>query len=123
MSPDEVPAKLNELCKLCGSSGLIPESMKLRDDGNDPLEATKYMYPSPILLSEFKGRKVAVKIVRLHVSQRLEEPLRVSTPKNKLDSQAMIHLAICDVEVLQRSSRLETPSTSKHPPAPRCDTT
>lgn len=78
MIPDDVPVKLNELCKLCGSNRLIPESMKLQDDGKDPLEATKYMIPSMIFQSEFKGRKVAVKMVRLYVSQKLDEPLSVS---------------------------------------------
>lgn len=75
----EMPKKLNELCKLCSSEKLIPDSMKLRDDGNDPLKATEHVYPCPIFQSEFKGRKVAVKIVRLYGSQKLDEPLSVST--------------------------------------------
>jgi len=75
---NEVPAKLNELCKLCSSNKLIPESMRLQDNGNEPLKATEYIYPSSIFQSEFKGRKVAVKIVRLYVAQKLNEPLSVS---------------------------------------------
>jgi len=70
--------KLNELCKLCGNSRLIPDSMRIQDDGNDPLKATEYTYPSRIFQREFKGRKVAVKVVWLRVSQRLDEPLSVS---------------------------------------------
>ena len=80
MIPDsDIPVKLNELCKLCGSNRLIPESMKLQDDGKDPLEATEHTPPFMIFQSKFKGRKVAVKIVRLYVSQKLDEPLSVST--------------------------------------------
>jgi serine/threonine protein kinase len=33
------------------------------------------VYPCPIFQSEFRGRKVAVKIVRLYGSQKLDEPL------------------------------------------------
>lgn len=52
--------------------------MKLRDDGSDPLMATHYAHTSQIFQSEFKGRKVAVKIIRLHVPQKLDEPFSVS---------------------------------------------
>lgn len=76
---DEIPAKLNELCKLCSNNRLIPDSMKFRDDGNESLKATHYTHPSQIFQGEFKGRKVAVKIIRLHVPQKLDEPLGVST--------------------------------------------
>lgn len=75
---DEIPAKLNELCKLCSGNRMIPDSMKLQDDGNETLKATKYTHPSQIFQSEFKGRKVAVKVVWLHVPQKLDEPLSVS---------------------------------------------
>ena len=79
MHDDEIPVKLNELCKLCGSNKLIPDSMKLRDGGDGSLKATEYTDLSQIFQSEFKGRKVAVKIVRLYVPQKLDEPLSVSS--------------------------------------------
>jgi len=75
---NEIPVKLNELCKLCSSNKLIPDSMRLQDNENETLNVTEYIYPSLIFQSEFKGRKVAVKMVRLYVPQKLNEPLRVS---------------------------------------------
>ena len=53
--------------------------MKLQDDG-DLIKVTQYTHPSQIFQSEFKGRKVAVKVIRVHVSQKLDETLSVSTP-------------------------------------------
>jgi len=76
--PDnEIPTKLNELCKLCSSNKLIPDSMKLQDNSNETLKATEYIYPSMIFQSEYKGRKVAVKVVRLYVPQKPHQPLSV----------------------------------------------
>ena len=95
MVPDgKVPMKLNELCKLCGTNRLIPDSMKLQDDGDDLIEATQYTHPSQIFQSEFKGRKVAVKIIRLRLSQKLDETLSVSTPPD--------WRAVIDLEMLLR---------------------
>lgn len=99
MIPDnEVTVKLNELYKLCSSNRLIPDSMKLQDDGNEPLQVTDYTHPSQIYQSEFKGRKVAVKIVRLHFPQKLDEPLSVSA--STLPNISLTDLATCGVEVL-----------------------
>ena len=79
--PDnEIPVKLNELCKLCSRNKLIPDSMRLQDNGNETLKVTEYIYPSLIFQSEFKGRKVAVKVVRLYVPQKPNEPLSVGAP-------------------------------------------
>ena len=78
--PDaKVPMKLNELCKLCGTNKLIPDSMKLQDGGDDLMKATQYTHPSQIFQSEFKGRKVAIKVIRLRLPQKLDETLSVST--------------------------------------------
>lgn len=79
-----MPSKLNELCKLCSTHKLIPDSLKLRDDGTEPLEATEYVHPAQIFRSTFKGRKVAVKVIRLHVPQKLDEPLTVSAPPSQI---------------------------------------
>ena len=86
---NEIPAKLNELSKLCSSNKLIPDSMRLQDNGNETLKVTEYIYPSLIFQSEFKGRNVAVKIVRLYVPQKLNEPLSVSAhhPQVQLTSR------------------------------------
>ena len=73
---------------MCGDNKLIPDSMKLHDNGNEPLKATEYVHPFPIFQSEFRGRKVAVKIVRLYGSQKLDEPLRVSTHPPKTRSKS-----------------------------------
>lgn len=81
---DDVPMKLNDLCKLCGTNKLIPDSLKLRDDGTEPLEATEYIHPAQIFRSTFKGKKVAVKVIRLYVPLRIDEPLAVSTPASPI---------------------------------------
>lgn len=83
---DEVPAKLDALRKLCGSSGLIPESMKPKDDSDELLKMTRDKYPPLISQSEFNlgGRKVAIKVIRLYVPQKLDEPLSVSTVPYKV---------------------------------------
>ena len=86
--------------------------------------ATHYAHTSQIFQSEFKGRKVAVKIIRLHVPQKLDEPFSVSpSPFLIFYWWAVIDLKTCDVEVLQRGCSLETPSASEHSPAARCDAT
>ena len=78
MPEDEVPSKLNALCKLCGSSRMIPDSLKLRDDF-ELLKMMEYTNPAQMFQSTLKGRQVAVKIIRLYVPLRDEEPLTVST--------------------------------------------
>ena len=46
-----------------------------RDNGGGVKE---YKGPYSVYQSEFKGRKVAVKILRLYVPQRLDDPTRVN---------------------------------------------
>ena len=74
----ERPAKLNELCELCGEHKLIPGSMKLRGFRDDNAEMKEYKGPYSVYQSEFKGRKVAVMVLRLYVPQTLDDTLRVS---------------------------------------------
>lgn len=52
--------------------------MKLHGYGNDTAEVKEYKGPSSVYQSEFKGQKVAIKVTRLYVSQKLDEPLSVS---------------------------------------------
>jgi len=73
----EWATELNELCKLCSNHRLIPDSMKLQDY-DEPLEMRMYGDPSPVYQNMFKGRKAAIKVVWLHVPQKLDEPLSVS---------------------------------------------
>lgn len=53
--------------------------MKLKDDVIDSLKPTEYLHPSQIFQSTIKGRKVAVKVIRLYVPRKVDEPLTVST--------------------------------------------
>lgn len=76
---DKLSSKLNELCKLCGKYKLIPDSMKLKDDDIGPMKVTKHIQPSQMFQSTFKGREVAVRIVRLHVPRKVDETMTVST--------------------------------------------
>ena len=52
--------------------------MKLHGYDNDTAEVKEYKGPSSVYQSEFKGQKVAIKVTRLYVSQKLDEPLSVS---------------------------------------------
>jgi len=74
----ERPAKLNQLSKLCGNHKLIPDSMKLQGLRENSSEVKEYKGPYSVYQSEFKGRKVAVKVLRLYVPQRIDDPLKVS---------------------------------------------
>lgn len=75
---DERPAKLNKLCKLCSKHKLIPDSMKLQDQRNNSGELTEYKGPYSVYQSEFKGRKVAIKVMRIYVPQKHDDALSVS---------------------------------------------
>lgn len=64
---------------MCGDHVLIPDSMRLRNYDNEPVEMRRYGDSSPVYQNKFKGRKVAIKVVWLYVPQKLDEPYRVST--------------------------------------------
>ena len=78
MPDDERSVKLSELCKLCGRTKLIPDSMKLQGYSGGGAEVKEYKGPYSVYQSEIKGRKVSVKVLRLHVPEKLDEPLSVS---------------------------------------------
>ena len=59
--------------------------MKLKNDIIDSLQATEYTHPSQIFQSTIKGRKVAVKVIRLYVPRKVDEPLTVSTELFQFD--------------------------------------
>ena len=75
---DERPTKLIQLSKLCGNHKLIPDSMKLQGFRDNSAEVKEYKGPYSVYQSEFKGRKVAVKVLRLYVPHKLDDPLKVS---------------------------------------------
>ena len=74
----ERPAKLKELWKLCGKHKLIPDSMKLQVYDNGSMEVKEFNGLYFMYRSEFKGRNIAVKVTRLQLPQRFDEPLSVS---------------------------------------------
>ena len=51
---DEVPSKLNALCKLCGSSRVMPDSLKLRNDF-ELLKMMGYTNPAQMPRSTLKA--------------------------------------------------------------------
>lgn len=75
---NEKPAKLSELCMLCGTNKLIPDSMKLNGYGNDNPEVNECNEPFSVHQGKFKGRTVAITVTRLYISRKLEDHLGVS---------------------------------------------
>ena len=77
---DERPVKLKKLCKLCGKHKLIPDSMRLQAYGNGDVEIKEFNGPYSVYQGELKGGKgkVAIKVIRLYVPQKLDEPISVS---------------------------------------------
>ena len=78
MPEEERQGKLSELYKLCGIHKLIPDSMKLQGYGEDDAGLKDYEGPSLVHQSKFEGRKVSIKVTRVYISQKLEDPLGVS---------------------------------------------
>ena len=75
----------------------------------------EYTNPAQMFQSTLKGRQVAVKIIRLYVPLRDEEPLTVSTQPLLF---ALITFLTSRTEVLQRGRGLETPPPPEYSPAP-----
>jgi hypothetical protein len=115
---DERPTMFIELRKLCGHQGLIPDSMKLQGYDNGNVEAKELNGPTFVYQSEFKGGRVAVKVIRLHVSQRSHDYPSVSVVSYEPLRSTLIRQG---TEILRRGRGLETPSTYEHHPTHRCD--
>ena len=93
VSEGDVPLKLNELRKLCSGSKLIPDSMKLEDDGDQLLKAAESFHPTEVFRGTFKNREVAVKITQLHVPRKGSEILKVGIRSSSdFYSQGLISL-------------------------------
>lgn len=85
--------------------------MRLQNDDRS-LELREYGDPSPVYQNQFKGRKVAIKVVWLYVPQKLDEPLSVSS-----FFVPMIALSAEEVaEILQGGCDVETSSSPKYSP-------
>lgn len=52
--------------------------MKLQGYDNGGVEAQEFNGPYSVYQSEFKGKKIAVKVIRLRVPQKFDENLSVS---------------------------------------------
>jgi len=90
--------------------------MRLRNYDNEPVEMRKYGDSSPVYQNKFKGRKVAIKVVWLYVSQKLDEPYRVSTILSARCSDHMLRNQ--RAEILQGGRDVETPSPPEYTPTP-----
>jgi hypothetical protein len=115
---EERQGKLSELYKLCGTHKLIPDSMKLQGYGEDDAGLKEYKGPSSVHQNKFKGRKVAIKVTRVYISQKLEDPLGVSIAACPSLCTILIQFG---AEVLQRGCLVETPPPPEHFTAPWCD--
>ena len=78
MSDQERLKLFNELCKKCSRHRLVPESMHVPDcsEGSVEVECGGFANVSQ---STYKGRRVAVKVVRMYVTSDLDVILSVSS--------------------------------------------
>jgi len=90
--------------------------MRLRNYDNEQVEMREYGDSSPVYQNKFKGRKVAIKVVWLYVSQKLDEPYRVSTILGVGCSDHVLRSE--RVEILQRGRNVETPLPPEYTPTP-----
>ena len=78
--PERERLKLfNKLCKTCSRHRVIPKSMHIPDcsEGSVEIECGGF---ANVSLSTYKGRQVAVKVVRVYITSDLDVILSVSIP-------------------------------------------
>ena len=67
----------NELCKTCSKYRVIPKSMHIPDCSEGSVEVESGGFAN-ILRSTYKGRQVAIKVIRVYITSDLEIILGVS---------------------------------------------
>jgi hypothetical protein len=77
MSDRERLKLLNKLCKTCSRYRVIPKSMHIPDCSKDSVEVECGGF-ADVSQSTYKGRRVAVKVVRVYVTSDLDVILSVS---------------------------------------------
>ena len=109
---------LSALCKICGRQTLLPTSLQIPfnyDRSSRPLGSGGC---ADVWMGEHRGRKVAVKVLRLSASSNLETFTSVGY---SLDSTDVYPDAYCDcVDVLQGGNDVEKSPSSKRAPVFGC---
>ena len=68
---------LNELCKICSRHRVIPKSMYIPDCSKGAVEVARGGF-ADILQGTYKGRRVAIKVVRVCLKDDLDDIFSVS---------------------------------------------
>jgi len=79
MSGQERLKLFNQLCKTCSRHRVIPKSMHIPDCSAGSAEVTSGGY-ADVPQGIYKGRQVAVKVVRIYTTSDLNVILSVSPP-------------------------------------------
>ena len=106
--PDPERLKLlNKLCKTCSRHRVIPKSMRIPDCSKGAVEVERGGF-ADVSQGTYKGRRVAIKVMRVSMTSDLDVILSVSLrPASSRRMNERI------AELLPRGSRLETPSAPK----------
>ena len=98
---------LNKLCKTCSRHRVLPKSMQIPDCSKGAVEVVHGGFAN-VSQGTYKGRRVAIKVVRVCLKDDLDVILSVSP------HPALSHLHDGRiVELLPRGGRLEAPPASK----------
>jgi hypothetical protein len=79
MSDRERLKLFNTLCKTCSRHRVIPKSMHIPDCSKDSVEVECGGY-ADVSQSTYKGRQVAIKVVRMYITSDLDIIRSVSLP-------------------------------------------
>ena len=79
MSDRERLKLFNELCKTCSRHQVIPKSMDIPDCSEGSVEVESGGFAN-VSQSTYKGRRVAIKVVRMYITSDLDIVLSVSLP-------------------------------------------
>jgi hypothetical protein len=77
MSDRERVKLLNKLCKMCSRHRVIPKSMRVPDCSKGSVEVERGGF-SAVSQGTYKGRRVAIKVVRVCINSDLDVILSVS---------------------------------------------
>jgi len=108
---------LNLLCKMCSLQRSVPKSMRVDCSYNEKTIEWRHEGRA-IALREDSGRPVAIKVVRLHLTNDFEIPSNVR-PLQSCWRMPLLTQPL--VEVFQGNGRLEAPTAPKCSSISRCE--
>ena len=79
MSDRERPKLFNKLCKECSQHRVVPNTMNIPDCSEGSVEVESGGFAN-VSQSTYKGRRVAIKVVRMYITSDLDIVLSVSLP-------------------------------------------